>query len=622
MKIKSYAGGGINYLPVTQAQPEAETTSGSSESSKVPGFADKILDMVGAEGLDADVNTFVTRVQRTLDLAGDPKGENLSMREIMALTRQANLVKTNYKDYDAARKNLDTQQAWGDVALNSRGEIYVYNTESGNLTTVASSTYVKDPEKYIAVTNAELLDQRRSNSSLAYDNGILDDVYGAVGMSTITKYATDLINKFQKTEIEGVAYKKGTQIQSGLKEIVNKSLSGSGAAELLEAGPDGFYKIKESSTMGDTDINSAVNYIISSLPNNYKQTLMAKAAVEGFEPEAYLLAMVTGNTGRSISVDFDSSTSSTSGNGSGGNAQVQHTLAESYVDGQNLAIPQMFEIAPMGSTSTLVAYGNNAGPVVEEANGNPGKPLGTTNLTTLFQEAYGIRKVTSNTVVFGDQLISPDQIGGLVYNGSDMHRVVLPSKTINGGRDVVPDFELQEKLDTIVQKANDQGSDADTITRLLQEACPGAKYNAETGSIELPRERQHVFLTFGAVGAANFIDFDKDSKYLSKSEFNKDAYTEAVKYGDANHAKNAKKLVAGTADAGAFGTWFGGTKRNLYEGNVFLPVTSTVSGSSFYNQEYIPRSSYTNITGRAIENERQLEVQERLSNPENRNWIV
>lgn len=38
-----------------------------------------------------------------------------------------------------------------------------------------------------------------------------------------------------------------------------------------------------------------------------------------------------------------------------------------------------------------------------------------------------------------------------------------------------------------------------------------------------------------------------------------------------------------------------------------------------YNQEYIPKSSYTNITGRAMESERQAQVRERLSNSDNLN---
>lgn len=625
MKIKSYAGGGIAYLPTTTNRGEAASAaSSSSSSSKVPGFADKILDMIGEEGLDADVNTFLTRVQRTLDLAGDPRGENISMREIMALTRDASLVKTNYTDYTKARENLDKQQAWGDVALNSRGQVYVHDSETNKIKTVSLSEYKSNTNKYLALTNEELLNQRRQDPSLAYNNGVLDDVYRAVGLKTIIDYTNDLIKNFKSTEIQGYSEKKGKSIQTGLEEIVNGTLAdGNSIAGTIEAGPDGIYRVKQSSTVVDTDIKGALNYLYNALPNEYKHSLQARAIVEGYDPDALLLSMLTANTGRSIETTFDDSmTKRANGeSGSGSEAMNQHTLAEGYADGQDLpGMPAMLPIAPNGATSTLLTYGQNAGPVLKDASGKPGNPLGVANIPQLFEDAYGIRNITSNTVVFGDQLINTEQLGGLVYDGSDMHRVVMPCKIINGGRDVVPDFELQEKLDNITQTAVNQGADESTINRLIQEVCPGAKYNGKTGGITLPRDKQGIFLTFGAMAAENYIDFNGESKYLAKSSKNADVYEEAVKYGYANHGAKDPVRVSGSADAGFMGTWFGRTKRNLYEGNVFIPVTSKAAGTSFYNQEYVPKSAYTNITGRAIESERQAMVRDRLADDANRNW--
>ena len=125
MKIKSYAGGGIAYLPTTTNRGEAASAaSSSSSSSKVSGFADKIIDMVRSEGIDSDVNPFLNQVERTLNLANDPTGQNLSMREILQLARSASSIKTNYTMFKDAQKALDSEDAWGDVATDSRGFIY------------------------------------------------------------------------------------------------------------------------------------------------------------------------------------------------------------------------------------------------------------------------------------------------------------------------------------------------------------------------------------------------------------------------------------------------------------------------------------------------------------------
>ena len=52
-------------------------------------------------------------------------------------------------------------------------------------------------------------------------------------------------------------------------------------------------------------------------------------------------------------------------------------------------------------------------------------------------------------------------------------------------------------------------------------------------------------------------------------------------------------------------------------GTIWINKTA---GTSFYNQEYVPKSAYTNITGRAIESERQAMVRDRLADDANRNW--
>lgn len=115
MRIKQYqVGGGMAYLPTTNRKEADTTTASSSDSastSKVPGFTKEMIDLVKENGLDSDVTTFLAQVQRTLDLANDPTGENLTMREILKVQRLASKVATNYKDYEKARTSLDEENA-------------------------------------------------------------------------------------------------------------------------------------------------------------------------------------------------------------------------------------------------------------------------------------------------------------------------------------------------------------------------------------------------------------------------------------------------------------------------------------------------------------------------------
>ena len=614
MKIKSYAGGGIAYLPTTTNRGEAASAaSSSSSSSKVPGFADKIIDMVKSEGIDSDVNAFLNQVERTLNLANDPTGQNLSMREILQLARTASSVKTNYTMFKDAQKALDAEDAWGDVATDSRGYIYTLNQDSNKIEKVAPSAY--NPEKQLALTNQDLLNFRWNNTDTKYNTSIITDVSKSVGMKTISTYLIDIIKNFEQSEVTGYGNKINADIASGLKALVNHSdTNGNTIGDLITAGPDGLYKLTQKATIKDAHIDKAINYLVQSLNNDMKHALIAKAAVEGYTPEAYLVELLDIYTGRSITADYDATTSKAASGGDGGSSgsKIQQTLAESYVTGSNAVPMQMIPIAPNNSKITLYIPAQNVQSVRLDRSGQPGQPMPIANLRTVIQDSYALGNITNRgTVVFGDQLINDTQLNGLVYTGTDMYRVILPYKVVDG-RHIVPDFELQNKLNDIVENGKNQGADVTTINRYLNQECPGAQYNPETETIELPNNRKHAFLTFGAQAASNYVDFNTDSDYITKvNEPNVDVYKNAVQYGYATHGKNDEKSV----EASGIGpSWFGlGTKNKIYEGMVYLPISNDLAGTLGYNQGYVDKEAYTNISGRYEDHEREMAIQDRMN---------
>ena len=615
MKIKSYAGGGIAYLPTTTNRGEAASAaSSSSSSSKVPGFADKIIDMVRSEGIDSDVNAFLNQVERTLNLANDPTGQNLSMREILQLARSASSIKTNYTMFKEAQKALDSEDAWGDVATDSRGFIYTWNQESNKIEKVAPSAY--NAEKQLALTNQDLLNFRWNNIDTKYDTSIITDVAHSVGMKTISSYLIDLVKNFEQSEVTGYGNKTNSEIASGLKSLVSHlDTNGNTIGDLITAGPDGLYKLSQKATVKDTNIAKAVGYLIQSLNNDMKHALVAKAAVEGYTPEAYLVELLDIYTGRFIVADYDATTSrvaSGSGEGSSSGSKIQQTLAESYVTGSNVVPMQMIPIAPNNSKTTLFAPAQNVQSIRLDRSGQPGQPMPISNLRTVIQDAYALGNVTNRgTVVFGDQLINDTQLNGLVYTGTDMYRVILPFKVVDG-RHIVPDFELQNKLNDIVENGKNQGADITTINRYLNQECPGAQYNPSTDSIELPNNKKHAFLTFGAQAASNYVDFNKDSKYITKvSNPNVDVYKNAVQYGYATHGKNDEKSVEASGMGPSLFGW--GTSNKIYEGMVYLPISNDLAGTLGYNQGYVEKDLYTNVSGRYEEHEREMDIQDRIN---------
>lgn len=614
MKIKKFQSGGISYIPTDYSRGAADTSAASS--SKVPGFTDKIIDMVLSEGIDSDVSSFLGQVEQVLNLANDPTGQNLSMREILQLARAASSVKTNYLMFKDAQKALDAEDAWGDIATDSRGYIYTWNQKSNKIEKVTPSKY--NPQEQVALTNQDLLNIRWNNTDTRYDTSIITDVTKTIGMKTISNYLIDTIKKFEQSEVTGYASKTNTDISSGLRALVNHmDTNGNTIGDLITAGPDGLYKLSQKATVKDTNIAKAVAYLIQSLNNDMKHALVAKATVEGYTPDAYLVELLDIYTGRSIVADYDATTSrAANGGGEGGSSgsKIQQTLAESYVTGSNVVPMQMIPIAPNNSKTTLFAPAQNVQSIRLDRSGQPGQPMPISNLRTVIQDAYALGNVTNRgTVVFGDQLINEAQLNGLVYTGTDMYRVILPFKVENG-RHIVPDFELQNKLNDIVENGKNQGDDISTINRYLNQACPGARYNSETQTIELPNDRKHAFLTFGAQAASNYVDFDTDSDYIIKAnDSNTDVYKNAVQYGYATHGKNDEKSTEASGVGPAIDPFGLRTSGKIYEGMVYLPISNDLAGTLGYNQGYTDKDLYTNVSGRYEEHEREMAIRDRMN---------
>ena len=175
------------------------------------------------------------------------------------------------------------------------------DAETGKIKSVSPDEY--DPSSQVALTNQDLINYRRENPSMAFQSDILDNLASAVGMKSITDYARNIIKDFGKTTITGYGQKQNDEIQIGMDQIVTGDAGP--IQSLISRGPDGIYKLSQQATVADLHLDAALNYILQTLPKGYYNTLVAKAAAEGYNPQAMLLAMLQANTDRSITADYD-----------------------------------------------------------------------------------------------------------------------------------------------------------------------------------------------------------------------------------------------------------------------------------------------------------------------------
>lgn len=575
MKIKKFAGGGITYLATTNRREEGAKQASSDSSKKNNDYIKKILDMVTESGIDSDVTQFINSVKATLDLAADPMGNDMTMQDILNIARQASLVKTNYTEYQKARESLDSQDAWNDVALDSRGNLYVYDSEDGNINTVSLSKLKENPGRYQVLNNSDIMSLRRNDKSMAFNTGILDNIMSSAGMTSIVNYAKDIIGSFKDTQISGYSSKTSGNINTGMQSIVSALLNGNNLGSLIVTGPDGLYKVSSKSTIADTHIQDALNYIKISMPENYRHKLRATAALNGYTEDAYLLTSLMANTGRELTATYEENTDPVTGK------KKDATSAKEQFDDDTLAIRVakgdltqttafISPIASRASDSSMmsIAAWNAYSPQKDNKD-----PVYQNNLQVVIPQTTQFKAADTSQIFFGNQRLNPQDLSKIVWDGTSMvKRIALPIRIEQGYQ--TPDIDLLIKVNEAnkIISENPGLTDMEKNQILNEIGNPNVKYD--------PENKRFICTNIGffvsIAGYANddILEIEDQSKpflyHLTRPEGReiKNMYETYTQYGKDSVSKKEKPLNDyGSVNAGDF-----------YYGNIYIPITDPIQG--------------------------------------------
>jgi len=621
MRIKKYQSGGIAYLPTVNrflegaAQTAASSSNSSSESSKVPGFAKEIISLIKENGIESDVDVFLNSLQRTLDVAGDPSGENLSMRDILRVLKDVNRVKQNHAQYVTAEKSLEAQDAWAEPATDARGYLYVMDSDR-NVSKIHPSQY--DPEKYVSLTNLDLMHIRQIDPSKAYDSEILKNLSSAVGMKTISDYARSVIKDFGKTDITGYSEKTAGKIKSGMDKIVGYGYDE--LSKLLFGGPDGVYKTNKQATIADEDIRLALDYLKSSLPNSFRNTLNAKATAEGYNPDLMLITMLRADTDRKISVDYDKTASADAGVGGAGAKAAEEKLNDHDTYLMRIAtggIPEVTMIAqnpdrPM-DTAAMYAIASKVGPLVDKN----GKQLQIGNLNTIIENLTAAEAANSKDITFGDQLLNLGERGAIIWDGESQLTDIWLPYTTEGGR-IKPDFSKLQRLNEYTEAVNPNMSTLEKMNLMRAKGLnpEELKYDPEHNIWTFKESSMKLFLTFSGIASSNNIDFTDNTKKMiqqlnpDESKHLVQLYNNAVKYNTISRSKSTKAVNTSFGKGKDDRWWRSG---NLYRSTVYMPIDNEFLAMHMSTNQNIPKSELTRFTARvqateAMNNMKNLDI--------------
>lgn len=609
MKIKQYQPGGeIQYLPTVDRIPGAQASGNStsvrnSSNNKMSDLTKSVIDAIqSVNGIDSDVTTFINIARRMLSLGSDPTGDGLTPNDIFKVQIYANKVKENAKYRDMAVRQLDQQDAWGEVAIDNRGLMYVSDV-SGKISKIDPHKFNR--ESQIPLTYKDLLMMREKTLGAAFNVDTLMDMQNAVGITSIMKAVNDIVRTFGTIQQSGYATKDDKKISEGL-------------ARLIGDGPDGVYKITDKHRFGGSDDETitAVNFIINSLPSNYKKSLNATATVEGISPVELIGRIVQITANKSVEPYYQSMASKVAGLGPAGSKKSGDggltgskslTLAESYAIGEGAGTTEYHDIMPEGSSVRMVVAARSMGDVKQK---DGKQSMGKATLQYISENAYAIDGLNlDGSMSFGDMPLTDFDKSAIMYDGHTMRRVVLPYKEVNGK--IVPDFDTLDKLDKLNTALREQ-IDAMTpgqIQDVLNQQLPGAKWDPINNCVVWPKHK--AFLTFRGYASSELLNINPDSRYLTKVAKDtgrelRDIYEEAVKYGVVNHEKNAQEVVGRREFTGLFNNH--ADKDSFYTGNVFVALDSPTVATAIYNGQEVPKESYTDITQKAEIRQDQLQV--------------
>lgn len=588
MKLKVYQqGGGLIYTPFI---PEQSVPQGSKKSSsddnedvKLDPLDKELLSLMKDQNLlPSDINMifnkliqFQRRTQKLSNIAGfEGTGSYRSvmpgMLQIMNLVSQA---KYNKSADDTVLQKMSAENAGDELALDRYGRMYV-KTSDNKISTIKLSEY--DPEKYIPLSNSQLLYLRERDSSLAFDGTILEDLRNIVGMTSVSKEIDRIIKDF------------------GTKEG-QRYLSKDAAKAFLDMNsPDGLYKLTQKGP--SKGLREAWDTIWDQLPANMQNLLEARAKISGVTPKDFIADIVLRNTNRTQQIDYDEGASKAAGfgggNGSSGSEKtVKDTYAERLVSGDGLDPEQWLNIMPINTGVVLNAYSQNAGPLVKGGN-----RLYNTNLQVVLTQADAIGGIVdAQSITFGDQLLNTnDYTNILINNNVNMKRVYLPIRYTDDGR-ITPDFNAQQLLEKVQNRLRTEQFAEAWINEWLSQNLPQAHYNNQTKKVEFDQQYVRPFLVLNGIAARNRAEFDSDSPYLHHLSGDegirlKEEYGRIVTEETINDKVNHKKAP-------------GANRWKYYSGNIYLPISGPVVGAALYNDQYFPQETYTNITQRARANE-------------------
>lgn len=568
MKLKYQQGGMLPsyvvYQPIqasTQQTPEKQKTE-SKSNNKLDDELYKLLSSIDA--LPGDLNKASSELSFLFKKINNDSQFNSGdiERDYLHIIQKINLLKFNKDTFEKAREQSIKSGSINEPVIDSMGRTMVVS--DNQFKWISPEEFAVNPEKYNLVTNAELLNYRAQGlGGLAFNDNVINTISNGISISQVTKYIQDIIKDLGSSINEEQSYlgvKSGNLLQGlkDYKEALQKS-------QKYDASVQDLYEVKLLTESQAEQAILALQYIYNTLPTNAKSLLKLKS--NGEDSGAKMLIGTLINSSLKYKQEFSPKLV-------GGKSSDKTSNKSSDKTGDELSNPYLQLIREQGGISKTVVMVPDGTDIKLSTNGTWYAAIPKIDEETSVDNIFksGLQGITlgTNNVLFGDQLLTSQQLQDVMFDNEGAAVVTLPiikdtSGNIRVNLGIIEDYnsamdemkkykhltkeEQQEKLVELYKKYN--------LYELLD----------STGKIDY--SKTHQFLMFGAYAKEDIIS-NKKSKFIKKVENPSQQLEEKMKLALSN------KVREYDIDVKDWDLFF---YDDIYKANVFIPLTNNINAA-------------------------------------------
>lgn len=494
---KQSGGSFLNYFadyavvkPVASGLEEAQATTTKSSSGEKGALGEKdytalLKDIDGLPNEMRYLQQVIGSLFQSSALSGSELDSSILAHEYSQALFEIKNANFNKKEFDKAYNEARANKALNEVAIN-KGHIVCYDKDK-KIQNISLSEFKKNRDKYMPITNGELLALRSQDPDLVYRNDIFEITNNGIGIDKVQTMIKERLGTLGSSDnnYSGTIAKVGDSVAAGIDILRQMSQQEQSNMTL-----DGMYKSKIITKDQKVQAEKALEYIYSTLPEN-AQILLALRSNEtenltkGALDTIQSLVMSRMNSTRDVTIEYDDSNSSgkssKSGTGKGGLLDEDQNVAFMFLAGYGNK--ESFIVNPGTNIATSVTA--NSMQLVKKDGTNLG---GNCSLQEASEGQFG-GILDWNKVTMGGRKVDPSSFNQVLITDGMVRSIDFPVDE-NGNPDLRPTtLEAKRKADAMIQEAgidlNDKQSIAQNsqmINDILRECGLQAAYN-EDGEI-------------------------------------------------------------------------------------------------------------------------------------------